>query len=147
LDSNSETFGYMLTYDLTRRMQLQSSLSNVLLFDTASASYRRTTGFTVGITRTLSSVPLFSSLRQGHTSIRGHVFRDMNIDGHYGNSDLGLGGILVHLSDGRTTRTDSDGSFSFDGLKHKLYEVSISSSDLSGPARFTTSTHAQVDLA
>ncbi len=61
-------------------------------------------------------------------SLAGHVFNDFDTSGAFDNNDVGLAGVTVELRDSggnlRTTTTDANGAFLFDGLPKSTYSVS-----------------------
>ncbi|HEX7960704.1 MAG TPA: SdrD B-like domain-containing protein, partial [Terriglobales bacterium] len=121
---NSQLFGYGFTWQLTDSLSLQSTLSNVFLWDTTLGQLRRNTVLSVGFNKSFSGIPTFNL---GHTSvkpvIRGIVFRDANVNGSYNPGEPGIPNVLVRLEDGRTTVTDENGRFAFSGLARRPYRL------------------------
>jgi len=145
--SNSHLLGYTLSYQLTRNLDLQSSLSNLLMWDPRVQEVRHNTVLTVGFNRTFNGSPaiLFGSSRSRGT-IRGRVFRDMNVNGSFNTGEPGLPGVRVELSTGQAARTDHEGRFEFSGLAPDVYQVTLPLSQFTEPVRVTGSTDVRVEL-
>jgi uncharacterized surface anchored protein len=97
----------------------------------------RTTVFGIGLRKEFNGVPGWSAGPAGR-HIRGRVFRDTNLDGAAQPDEVGLDGILVRLSNGAATRTDSQGRFDFHGLKPGEYRVVVPLAQFGAGARLTT---------
>ena len=146
--SNSHTFGYTLAYQLTPRWQLQSSLSNVLLWDSAQQGLRRDTVFSAGFNVALRSAPHWLMPYHAHRgAIRGRVYKDLNINGAFNAGEPGFPGVRVDLSDGQSVLTDSEGRFEFSGLSPDVYRVSLGLVQFKVPVRVTSPTEVSVSLS
>jgi hypothetical protein len=146
--SNTHLFGYTLSYSIRPTFRLQSSLSNVYVWNSQLQGVQRNTMLSFGIEKTLSGPPL-SSLLPGrrHGTIRGRVFRDLNISGVFNTGELGLRGVRVDLSNGQSALTDAQGRFEFTGLKADSYEVTLPLGQFREPIRMTTPSSVRVDLS
>jgi hypothetical protein len=146
--TNSYLLGYNLTYQLTRTIQFQSSLSNMLLWDFSQQGLRRTSVFSFGINKRLSGHESFLHPFQARrATIQGRVFRDNNVNGRLDAGEPGFAGVRVELSDGQTALTDVQGRFSFSGLKPDVYTVTLPLNQFNEPIRVTSSTSVEVDIA
>ncbi|HEX7959181.1 MAG TPA: SdrD B-like domain-containing protein, partial [Terriglobales bacterium] len=138
--ANSQLFGYGFTWQLTDTLSLQSTLSNVFLWDTTLGQLRRNTVLSVGFNKSFSGIPTFNL---GYTGvkpvIRGIVFRDANVNGSYNPGEPGIPNVLIRLEDGRTTVTDENGRFTFSGLARRPYKLGIELAQFKNPVRLTTS--------
>ncbi|MEZ4656626.1 MAG: SdrD B-like domain-containing protein [Caldilineaceae bacterium] len=63
-------------------------------------------------------------------SISGHVWYDRNKNGQVDNGETPLPNVVIRLSNGLTTTTDTDGFFIFENLPDGVY--SVSETDLTG---------------
>jgi hypothetical protein len=146
--SNSHTLGYTLAYQMTPRWQLQSSLANVMLWDSAQQGLRRDTVFSVGFNVALRGAPHWLVPYHAHRgAIRGRVYKDLNINGAFNAGEPGFPGARVDLSDGESVLTDSEGRFEFSGLTPDVYRVSLGLAQFKVPVRVTSSTQVSVDLS
>ncbi len=137
--SSSQTFGYTMNWQLAQSLSLQSSLSNAFLWDSSVNALRRTTIFSIGLTKAFSGVPALGfHHRTDAPTIQGIVFRDSNVSGAYRNADVGIPNVLVHLDDGRSTVTDENGKFEFTGLQRHRYMVTMELAQFKSPMRLTT---------
>jgi hypothetical protein len=137
LHSRNEMFGYSLTWRATPTLELQSTLSNALIFDPRLTDLTRTTIFGIGIRKTLNGAPGWIAPSAGYR-VQGRVFRDLNVDGIPDESEPGLPGLTVRLNNGRTTRTDVRGCFEFDGLSPGEYRLVLPLEQLGSGVRLTT---------
>jgi hypothetical protein len=88
--SNTHTLGYTLAYQLTPRWQLQSSLSNVLLWDSTQQALRRDTVFSPGFNVGLRGAPHWLvPYHAHHGAIRGRVYKDLSINGAFNAGEPG----------------------------------------------------------
>jgi hypothetical protein len=145
--TNTYLFGYNLNYRLTRTIQLQSSLSNMLLWDFAQQGLRRTTVLSFGISKHLNGhQPWLHPFQARRATIQGHVFRDNNVNGRLDAGEPGFAGMRVELSDGKAALTDAQGRFRFTGLKPDVYTVSLPLQQFNAPVRVTSSPSVEVDI-
>jgi hypothetical protein len=145
--SDSHLLGYTLSWRLTRNLELQSSLSNLLIWDPRQQGVRHNTVWTVGFNRTFTGSPalLFGS-RRLKGSIQGRVFRDLNVNGAFNAGEPGLAGVRVELSTGQTALTDREGRFEFSGLAADAYRVRLPLNQFREAVRVTGSTDVRVEL-
>jgi hypothetical protein len=137
--SNSQLFGYGFNWQLTDTLSLQSTLSNVFLWDTTLGQLRRNTVFSAGFNKSFSGIPTFSFSRSTEKPvIRGIVFRDANVNGSFNPGETGIPRVLVRLEDGRSTVTDENGRFAFSGLARRPYKLGIELAQFKDPVRLTT---------
>ena len=145
-NSNTNLFGYSLTYQAAPSLQVVSSLSNTLLFDSRTGGFRRTTVFTVGFNKRLQGTPRWLlPFRVQRVTIRGRVFRDLNVNGAYNVGEPGLAGVRVDLSTGESVRTNAQGLYEFSGLKPDAYEVSVPLGQFPDAVRATAPTEVRVE--
>ena len=137
LATANQMIGYSLTWRATPTLELQSTLTNALIFDPRQADLARTTVFGIGFRKTLNGAPRWIAPSAGY-QIRGRVFRDGNIDGTAAPEEPGIAGVLVRLSDGRTARTDDHGRFQFGGLASGEYRLLLPLDQLGPGVRVTT---------
>jgi len=138
--SRSTSFGYSLTYQVTRSLQLVSSISKSLAFDAQTRGVRPTTVMTVGFNKRFSASGgsfLPSHSRRG--TIRGRLFVDLNLNGVFNSGEPGISGLTVELGNGRTAVTDADGRFEFSGLRSETYQVHVPLSQFKERVRLTGS--------
>jgi hypothetical protein len=146
--TNSYLLGYNLTYQLTRTIQFQSSLSNMHLWDVSQQGLRRTSVFSFGINKRLSGHQTWLHPFQARrATIQGQVFRDNNVNGRLDAGEPGFAGLRVELSDGQTALTDVQGRFRFSGLKPDVYTVTLPLKQFNEPIRVTSPTSVDVDIA
>jgi hypothetical protein len=145
LKTSNEMLGYSLTWRATPTLEIQSTLSNVLVFDPRQADLARTTIFGVGIRKTLNGAPRWIAPSAGY-QIRGRVFRDQNIDGVGDAAETGLPGVTIRLNDGRTTRTDVHGRYEFGGLAPGEYRLVMPLDQFDAGMRVTTPVDAELRL-
>ena len=145
--SDSHLLGYTLSWRLTRNLELQSSLSNLLIWDPRQQGVRHNTVWTVGFNRTFTGSPaLLFSPRRLKGSIQGRVFRDLNVNGAFNTGEPGLAGVRVELSTGQTALTDREGRFEFSGLAADAYRVRLPLNQFREAVRVTGSTDVRVEL-
>jgi SdrD B-like domain/Pilus formation protein N terminal region len=145
--ANSTLFGYTLSYQVTPSLQLVSSLSNVFLYNPQQQGVRRTTVVTVGFNRAFGGTPRWLiPVRRLRGTIRGRVFRDLNVNGTYNTGEPGFAGLKVDLSTGQSVSTDSQGRFEFSGLAPGAYWVRFPLDQFTESVRATTSTEVRADL-
>lgn len=146
--TNTYLLGYNLSYLLTRTIQLQSSLSNTLLWDFKEQGLRRATVLSFGLNKHISGHESWlHPFQQRRATIQGRVFRDMNVNGKLDPGELGLAGLRVELSDGQTALTDAQGQFRFTGLKPDIYSVRLPLAQFQEPIRVTSPTIVDVDIS
>ena len=146
-ETNSYLLGYNLTYRLTRTLQLQSSLSNMLLWDFRQQGLRRTNVFSIGIAKRLSGhESVLHPFQARRATIEGQVYRDNNVNGRYDAGEPGFEGVRVELNNGETALTDARGQFSFSGLKPDVYTVTLPVDQFHEPIRMTSTSSVQVDI-
>jgi SdrD B-like domain len=123
--SSNTNFGYALLYEPIPSLQLQSSLSNVFLYNSAQNRFQRTTVFTIGAQKTFQRSQ-FTVLpaRRWHT-IRGRVYRDLN---------------------GRVAETDGQGRYEFQRVSSGRHTVQLPLGQFTHPVRVTTATNVDVEL-
>jgi len=145
--SDSHLLGYTLSWRLTRNLELQSSLSNLLIWDPQQQGVRHNTVWAAGFNRTFTGSPalLFGS-RRLKGSIQGRVFRDLNVNGAFNTGEPGLAGVRVELSTGQTALTDREGRFEFSGLAADAYRVRLPLNQFREAVRVTGSTDVRVEL-
>ncbi len=145
--TTSDLFGYTANYQATRNLQLQSSLSNVMIWDSSTSGMRRNTVLMVGVNKTIDGGPGFFLIgKHRNYTVEGHVFRDNNVNGAYNAGEPGLGGVRVELNTGESAVTDNDGHFEFKDLKPGAYRVVIPVTQFKDPVRLTTSNSSMVQL-
>ncbi|MCU1309592.1 MAG: hypothetical protein JWO20_717 [Candidatus Angelobacter sp.] len=142
-NSNTHQFGYSLSYRLTDSLQLTSNLTTLYLLDSTSATgVRRTTVLSMGFNKSLSGSPRqLLPFHMGHYTVRGRVFRDMNLNGVYNAGESGLEGIEVTLSNGDTAMTDPEGRYEFSGVGAGKYELAVSLAQFHEAVRVTSPTN------
>jgi hypothetical protein len=146
--STSYTLGYTLAYQLTSRLQLQSSFSNLLLWDSRGQGLRRDTVFGAGCNVALrGSARRLIPYRAHRGAIRGRVYRDLNVNGAFNAGEPGFAGIRVDLSNGQSVLTDSEGRYEFSRLSAGTYRVSLGLAQFHIPVRVTSPTEVSVDLS
>ncbi|HEV2349675.1 MAG TPA: SdrD B-like domain-containing protein [Terriglobia bacterium] len=145
-NSSTNLFGYSLTYQAAPSLQVVSSLSNAFLFDSRTGGFRRTTVFTVGFNKRLQGTPRWLlPFRMQRLTIRGRVFRDLNVNGAYNVGEPGLAGVRVDLNTGESVRTNAEGLYEFSGLKPDAYEVSVPLAQFPDAVRATAPTNVRVE--
>lgn len=146
VNSGAGLFGYTLSYQAAPSLQVTSSLSNAFLFDSRTGSFRRTTVFTVGFNKRLQGTPRWLlPFRMQRLTIRGRVFRDLNVNGAYNAGEPGLAGVRVDLNTGESVRTNAGGLYEFTGLKPDAYQVSVPLAQFPGAVRATAPTDVRVE--
>jgi len=145
-NSWTQSYGYSLSYQLRPTLQLRSSLTNVLLWNSQQNSSFRTTVLSFGFQKSFTAVP--GSLPLVHRSriIEGRVFRDSNINGVYNSGEPGLEGIEVRLDDGQVATTDAQGRYKFNSVSADQHVVSIDLTQFRHPVRMTTRSETEADL-
>ncbi len=137
---HSESIGYSLSYQVTPSLQLTSSMGNTLLFNPVTLQLQRTSIITLGINRNFagnSRSPLpFHAPPKG--TIRGIVFRDMNLNSAFNAGEPGIAGIRVELDTGVSTVTDAEGQFEFARLSPGAYRVILPLDQFKGAIRLTS---------
>ncbi len=144
--SDSHSFGYGLTWRATRKLELQSTLSQALVFDARRAGFARTTIASAGFRYAFTGIPQWIAPAARTDTIGGRVFRDVNMNGRRDGPDTPLAGITVTLSTGRTAVTDSQGRFEFDRLEPGEYQVSLPLQQFHAAIRATTDVELTVRL-
>ena len=138
--ANSQLFGYSFNWQLTDSLTLQSTLSNVFLWDTTLGQLRRNTVLSVGFNKSFSGIPTLHFSRSSEKPIiRGIVFRDANVNGSFNRGEPGIPNVQIRLEDGRSTVTDENGRFAFSGLARRPYKLSIELAQFKNTVRLTTS--------
>jgi hypothetical protein len=137
LKTNHAMAGYALTWRATPTLEIQSTLSNALVFDPRQSDLARTTIFGIGLRKTLNGAPRWAAPSAGYR-IRGRVFRDLNLDGATDQEEPGLAGVTIRLSTGRSVQTDQHGQFEFGGLSPGEYRVIMPLDQLGAGVRVTT---------
>ena len=146
--TESYILGYNLSYRLTRTIQLQSSLSNTLLWDFKEQGLRRATVLSFGLNKHISGHESWlHPFQQRRATIQGRVYRDNNVNGRPDAGEPGFAGLRVELSDGQTALTDAQGEFRFTGLKPDIYAVSLPLAQFREPIRVTSPTTVDVDIS
>jgi len=146
--TNSYLLGYNLIYQLTRTIQFQSSLSNMLLWDFRQQGLRRTTVLSFGINKRLNGHQTWlHPFQPRRATIQGRVFRDNNVNGRLDAGEPGFAGLRVELSGGQAALTDVQGRFRFTGLKPDVYTVTLPLKQFNEPIRVTSSTSVEVDIS
>src|SRR5690349_4923857 len=145
-NSWSQSFGYSLVFQFRPTVQLRSSLSNVLLFDSRQNSAVRTTVLGFGVQKSFSAAPAEFSPFHHSRFIEGRVFRDNNINGYFNSGEPGMPGVEVRLEDGQVSITDELGRYKFSSVSADQHEVSIALTQFRNPVRMTTRSEADVDL-
>jgi hypothetical protein len=145
-NSSSNLFGYSLSYQISPSLQLVSSLSNALLFDSRQGGFRRTTVINVGLNKRLQGAPRWLlGLREQKLTIRGRVYRDLNVNGAYNSGEPGLAGVRVDLNTGESVRTNAEGLYEFSGLKLDAYQVTVPLGQFPDAVRVTSPTDVRVE--
>ena len=142
---NSANVGYSLVYKLKSGLQIQSTLSSAVGFDTRHGSLGRTSVFTIGIRKSLTGAPPIFAVASPARPIRGRVCVDTGVQGRCRPSDPGLAGIKVHLDLERSTITDRQGRFVFTRMSAGEHHVWLELSQFTTPIRVTTTTDVTVD--
>jgi hypothetical protein len=150
MNANSSTrlFGYSMSYQLSPSVQLLSSVSNVLLFNSQKRNFERTTVMTVGFNKNFSGVPRWLvPFHSQHGVIRGRVFRDLNLNGVFNPGEPGVPDVAVEIEgEHKTVVTDADGRFEFFGMNPGNHNVRLQLSSLRENARLTGPAQTQADL-
>jgi hypothetical protein len=145
--SDSHVLGYTLSYQLTPLLQLQSSLSNLLMWDSRLQTLRRNTVLTIGFNKTVTGAPRwFLPWHRRRRAVQGRVFRDLNVNGAYNAGEPGLAGVRVELNTGETALTDREGRYAFSGLAPEAYRVSLPLAQFAEPIRVTSPVDVRVEL-
>jgi hypothetical protein len=100
--------------------------------------------FSLSLQHRFFSVP--SLLLPGrHGVIQGHVFRDDESTGQYSGREPSLSGVEISLDDGRVTRSDASGRYSFHHVPFGVHRVEarLQSSE---PYFYTTSSPAVAEI-
>ena len=97
--SNVQSFGYGLTWRLTRRVDVQSTLSQAMVFDSRRAGFTRTTIASAGFRYSFAGIPQWIAPAARAGVITGRVFRDADMDGRWSGADTPLAGVAITLSD------------------------------------------------
>ncbi len=138
--------GYSLTYQVSRTLQFNSSLSNIWVLNN-SLSPQRTTILSFGLNKSFSALPMSLAVgRHAGRIIEGRVFRDSNLNGVFNSGERGYAGIRVDLDNGDSVETDEQGRFKFGNVGGGEHRVSISLVQFPGPVRMTTRNDVEVDL-
>jgi hypothetical protein len=139
-------FGYTASYQLRSDLQVRSTLSNLLLWDTTTKGFRRSTFLTFGFNKIFTGSPSLLLPTRNRRQIQGRVFRDSNINGTYNDGEPGLANIAVELSNGQTAVTDAEGLYRFSGLGQNVYRIEVRLSQFKDAVRVTTPAELSVDL-
>src|SRR5205823_8633773 len=145
-NTSGNLFGYNLTYMLSPSMQLHSSLSNNLVWNTRQQDVQRTTLLTVGVTKRFNSMPTWVVPHEHKFKFSGQVYRDNNINGVFNQGEPGLAGLAVELENGKQTTTDAHGHFEFSGLERGTYRVVLPLAQFHEPVRVTNAMDVSMDL-
>jgi hypothetical protein len=140
-------FGYTASYQMRQNLQLRSTLSNLLFWDTSAQGLRRSTFLTFGFSKSFTGSPSLLLPTRSHRQIQGRVFRDSNINGTYNDGEPGIPNITVELSNGQKTVTDGEGRYRFTGLGQNVYRIGISLAQFKDAVRVTTPADLSLDLA
>lgn len=90
----------------------------------------------------------FSSLLGlGRGRIQGHVFMDLNSNGHQDPDERGIAGMKIQLDGSKSVVTDSRGEFSFRALDPGDFDVALISDQLGLTLRASSATSQNVSLA
>jgi len=144
---NDLSAGYSLSYQLTRRLTLRSSVQKAMAWDPLTQQVRQNTVFLIGFVRQLSSsspLPLISEWQ--HASISGQVFDDLARTGVAVDDNHGVAGLTVELDNGQKTTTDDHGRYRFASIRPGHYRVRMPLSQFSAAIRVTTPTEIDVDI-
>ena len=140
-------FGYGMRYQVSRTLQLTSSLSNIWVLANYQGAAQHTMVFSFGITKNFSAAPsmFWSPLRHGGV-IEGRVFRDTNVNGVLNAGERGLDGVRVDLDSGDSVVTDELGRYKFEGVSAGQHHVMLGLAQFTNPVRMTTASDAEADL-
>jgi hypothetical protein len=145
--SSTQLLGYAASYQLGHGLQLTSSLSNDFFYDPTKQSFNRATVIAAGFQKNFTGAPSWlNPFGAQKSTIRGRVFRDMNLDGIYNPSEPGIAGVRVAIDKGKSVLTDADGRFEFSGLAPDFYEVHISPGQFENAVRLTSPSDMKLDL-
>lgn len=140
-------YTYGLRYQLTKTLQLTSSLSNVWVLANYAGAATHTAVFSFGITKNFQAAPsLFRSTLHHGCTIEGRVFRDNNVNGVLNSGERGFDGIHIELDTGETVETDELGRYKFEGVSVGQHHLTLSLAQFRSPVRMTTPSEADVDL-
>jgi hypothetical protein len=140
-------FGYGMRYQVTRTLELDSSLSNIWLLANTQGAAQHTMVFSFGITKSFSAAPsMFRSGLHHGCVIEGRVFRDTNVNGVFHAGEPGLDNVRVELDTGESVVTDELGRYKFDGVSPGQHHVMLDLGQFSNPVRMTTPSVAEADL-
>ncbi|MGH9523685.1 MAG: SdrD B-like domain-containing protein, partial [Terriglobales bacterium] len=139
-------FGYSLTYQLSRSLQLRSSLSSIWMAQTSRASMQRTTVFSAGMVKTFSGSPAHLLARRSRRTIQGRIYRDDNINGVFNRGEQGIAGVQVQLDGSETAVTDEQGLYRFSDVGGGVHRVSLALAQFPNPVRMTTTGEFEIDM-
>jgi hypothetical protein len=146
-ESWSPFFSYGLRYQMTRTLQLTSSLSNVWVLENSQGGTQHTQVFSFGITKSFSAAPsMFRSAFHHGGIIEGRVFRDTNVNGVFNAGERGFDHIRVELDTGETVVTDELGRYRFEGVSSGQHHVMLDLGQFPHAVRMTTASDAEADL-
>jgi hypothetical protein len=139
--------GYGMRYQLTRTLQLTSSLSNIWVLANSQGAAQHTMVFSFGITKSFNAAPsMFRSPFHHGCIIEGRVFRDTNVNGVFNAGERGFDNVRVELDTGDSVVTDELGRYKFDGVSPGQHHVILNLGQFSNPVRMTTPSVAEADL-
>ena len=143
----TNAFGYSLGWQLTRTLQIRSSLADTYVLDPRRNDITRSTTFLLGLSKALQGGPAWLRPSANQIRVDGRVFVDRNATGKFDVDEAGLAGIVVQLDGGQKATTDAAGRFHFTGLKPAAYHVSMALTQFREAVRVTTLPTVTVDLA
>ncbi len=144
--SRSQQFGYSLTYQMARTLQLTSSFQMPSFWTRRREISNARRSATFGVMKSFSRVPRWLDPISQKATIHGRVFRDLNLDGIYTPGEPGISGVRVELSKGRSTVTDSEGWFEFPGLTSGFYQTRVAVKQFDQAIRLTSSAEVEMEL-
>jgi hypothetical protein len=147
-NSNTRLLGYSMSYQMLPDVQLVSSVSNVFLFNPQHAQFERTTVMTIGFNKRFGGVPRWLvPFHSQKGTIRGRVFRDLNLNGTFNSEEPGLSGVQVEIeNEHKTAVTDAEGRFEFSGVNPGSHQVRLLLGEHAGSFRLTGPAEVRTEL-